>query len=124
VRSTRYMTASVSRYRPWDVVVVPFPYSDQTQATVRPGVIVSAPRLHQKTRQYYVAMVTNAKHTAWDGDVAVSNLKGAGLPAPSVVRPAKLATFDESTIVRAVGSLPTKDRAEVLKSLTAFLASS
>jgi mRNA interferase MazF len=118
------MTASVSRYRPWDVVVVPFPYSDQTQATVRPGVIVSAPRLHQKTRQYYVAMITNAKHAAWDGDVEVSNLKGAGLPVLSIVRPAKLATFDESAIVRAVGSLPTKDRAEVLKSLSAFLASS
>jgi mRNA interferase MazF len=64
-------------------------------------------------------MITNAKHAAWDGDVEVSNLKGAGLPVPSIVRPAKLATFDESAIVRAVGSLPTKDRAEVLKSLGA-----
>ena len=69
-------------------------------------------------------MVTNAKHTAWEGDVEVSNLKGAGLPVASVVRPAKLATFDESAIVRAVGSLPTKDRVEVVKSLTAFLADS
>jgi mRNA interferase MazF len=69
-------------------------------------------------------MITNAKHTVWDGDVEVSNLKGAGLPVPSVVRPAKLATFDESTIVRVVGSLPTKDRHDVLKSLTAFLADS
>ena len=117
------MTASVSRYRPWDVVVVPFPYSDQQQATVRPGVIVSAPRLHQKTRQYYVAMITNAKHAAWDCDVEVSNLKGAGLPVPSVVRPAKLATFDESAIIRAIGSLPTKDRAKVLESLQGFTAS-
>ena len=69
-------------------------------------------------------MVTNANHTAWDEDVEVSNLKGAGLPVASVVRPAKLATFDESAIVRAVGSLPTKDRVEVVKSLTAFLADS
>jgi mRNA interferase MazF len=118
------MTASVSKYKPWDVVVVPFPYSNQAHATVRPGVIVSAPRLHQRTRQHHVAMITNAKHTAWDGDVEVSNLKGAGLPVASVVRPAKLATFDESAIVRAVGSLPTKDRVEVVKSLTAFLADS
>jgi hypothetical protein len=69
-------------------------------------------------------MITNAKHTAWDGDVEVSNLRGAGRPVASVVRPAKLATFDESAIVRVVGSLPTKDRAEVVKSLTAFLADS
>lgn len=121
---TVHMTSSAgSRYRPWDVVVVPFPYSEQQQSVVRPGVIVSTPRLHQKTRMYYVAMVTNAAHAPWDGDVAISNLKGAGLPVPSIVRPAKLATIDESAIVRAVGSLPTKDRAKVLDSLSAFLAS-
>jgi mRNA interferase MazF len=72
---------------------------------------------------YYVAMITNAQHAAWVGDVSISNLKGAGLPVPSIVRPAKLATIDESAIIRAVGSLPTKDRAQVLESLKAFLAS-
>jgi mRNA interferase MazF len=118
------MTSSaVSRFRPWDVVVVPFPYSEQRQSVVRPGVIVSTPRLHQKTRMYYVAMITNAQHQAWEGDVPISNLKGAGLPVPSIVRPAKLATIDESAIVRAVGSLPTKDRAKVLESLHGFLVS-
>ena len=116
-------TSAVNKYRPWDVVIVPFPYSEQQQSVVRPGVIVSTPRLHQKTRMYYVAMITNAQHAAWDGDVEVSNLKGAGLPVPSIVRPAKLATVDESVIVRAIGSLPSKDRVKVLESLTAFLAS-
>lgn len=55
------MTASaVNKYRPWDVVIVPFPYSEQQQSVVRPGVIISTPRLHQKTRMYYVTMITNA----------------------------------------------------------------
>ena len=118
------MTASAgSKYHPWDIVIVPFPYSEQQQSVVRPGVIISTPRLHQKTRMYYVAMITNAQHAPWDGDVEISNLKGAGLPVPSIVRPAKLATVDESVIVRAVGSLPAKDRAKVLESLTAFFAS-
>jgi mRNA interferase MazF len=71
---------------------------------------------------YYVAMITNAQHAAWAGDVPISNVKGAGLPVPSIVRPAKLATIDESALIRAVGSLPTKDRTKVLESLKAFLA--
>lgn len=71
---------------------------------------------------YFIAMITNAQHAPWDGDVPVSNLKGAGLPVASIVRPAKLATIDESAMLRAVGSLPTKDRAKVLESLHAFLA--
>lgn len=68
-------------------------------------------------------MITNAQHAPGDGDVEISNLKGAGLPVPSIVRPAKLATVDESVVVRAVGSLPTKDRAKVRESLAEFLAS-
>lgn len=91
-----------SRFKPWDVVVAPFPYSEPQQSVVRPGVIVSTPRLHQKTRMYYVAMITNAAHAPWDGDVAISNLKRAGLPVASIVRPAKLATVDEAT--RAMGN--------------------
>jgi mRNA interferase MazF len=71
---------------------------------------------------YYLAMITNAQHAAWEGDVPISNLQGAGLPVPSIVRPAKLATIDESAMIRAVGSLPTKDRTKVLESLRAFLA--
>jgi mRNA interferase MazF len=118
------MTASApGRYRPWDVVVVPFPYTEQPAASVRPGVVVSTPRLHQKTRMYYIAMITNAQHAPWDGDVPVSNLRGAGLPVPSIVRPAKLATIDESAIIRAIGSLAARDRNRVLDSLRAFLAS-
>lgn len=70
-----------------------------------------------------MAMITSARHELWDGDVSVSNLAGAGLPVPSRVRPAKLATFDESAIVRVIGSLPTKDRVVVLESLRAFVAS-
>ena len=70
-----------------------------------------------------IAMVTNAAHGPWDGDVAISKLKGAGLPVASIVRPAKLATIDESASVRSVGSLPAKDRVKVLESLAAFLAS-
>jgi mRNA interferase MazF len=118
------MTRSAgSKFRPWDVVVVPFPYAERTQSALRPAVIVSTPRLHQRTRMYYVAMVTNARHEPWDGDVPISNLKRAGLPVPSIVRPAKLATIDESAMERAIGSLPAKDRVEVLASLREFLAS-
>jgi mRNA interferase MazF len=72
---------------------------------------------------YYVAMIANVQHAAWEGDVRMSNLKGAGLAVASIVRPAKLATIDESAVLHAVGSLPTKDRARVLESLQAFLAS-
>lgn len=42
----------------------------------------------------WVAMITSAENRAWDSDVTVSNLSVAGLPAPSVIRAAKIATID------------------------------
>jgi hypothetical protein len=39
-------------------------------------------------------MITSAEHSGWLGDVAISDLDRAGLPAPSIVRPAKIATIE------------------------------
>ncbi len=42
----------------------------------------------------WVVMITSAENRAWPGDVAITALSRAGLPAPSVIRPAKIATID------------------------------
>ncbi|NJD30894.1 MAG: type II toxin-antitoxin system PemK/MazF family toxin [Gammaproteobacteria bacterium] len=111
-----------SKYRSWDVVLVPFPYTDRTHAKVRPAVVVSASTLSDSAGMYYVAMITSAAHPAWQGDVPVSDLRAAGLPAASVVRPAKIATIDERALIRAIGKLPKSDREQVASSIHRFLA--
>ena len=117
------MTSSVrSKYRPWDVVLVPFPYTERAHARVRPAVVISASALAKATGMHYVAMITNAAHRAWTGDVPVSDLRAAGLPVASVVRPAKIATIDEQALIRVVGTLPKADRARVSASIHKFLA--
>ncbi len=116
------MTSSrTSRFRTWDVVLVPFPYAEQARHRVRPAVVVSSPVLSKQTGMYYVAMITNAAHEAWPGDVRVSDLAAAGLPIASVVRPAKISTIDEQALIRRLGSLPRTDRMHVAKSLRDFL---
>ncbi len=72
-----------------------------------------------------VAMITNAAHRPWVGDVdpsigAIST--GAGLPVASVVRPAKIATIDQQALIRRIGSLPKADRTRVAASIRKFLA--
>jgi mRNA interferase MazF len=57
-------------------------------------------------------MITSAKLYGWPGDVVISDLDGAGLPAPSIVRPAKIATIDAQDAAR-LGALPTSDREAV-----------
>jgi len=54
-------------------------------------------------------MITSEVHRGWPGDVVISDLDGAGLPAPSIVRPAKIATIDASD-AGLLGTLPLADR--------------
>jgi len=57
-------------------------------------------------------MITSAEHRGWPGDVVISDPSGAGLPAPSIVRPAKIATIDARDAAR-LGTLSPTDREEV-----------
>ena len=45
-------------------------------------------------------MITSARTRGWPGDVPVTSLSVAGLPAPSVIRPAKIGTLDASDATR------------------------
>ena len=65
-------------------------------------------------------MVTSAGNREWPGDVVVSNLTEAGLPAPSVVRTAKIATIEASDAER-IGCLPRVDRLHVMGALRSSL---
>ena len=81
-------------FEPWDIVRVPFPYTDRPVRQRRPALIVAAGDLQTAHGLLWLAMITSAEHRGWPGDVVISDLSGAGLPAPSIVRPAKIATID------------------------------
>ena len=66
-------------------------------------------------------MVTSADNPRWDCDIAVSDLKGAGLPAPSLVRAAKIATAQADRILRRIGKLAPKDAHAVAAELKALM---
>jgi mRNA interferase MazF len=109
-------------FAPYDVVVVPFPYSDRLAEKRRPAVVISSPALEQQQGLVWLAMITSADNRAWHSDVTVSNLATAGLPAPSRVRPAKIATVDGERILRRIGKLSTKDARAVAAQLKKFTA--
>jgi mRNA interferase MazF len=56
-------------------------------------------------RLVWLAMVTSADNAGWPCDIAIDVLSDAGLPAPSIIRPWKLATVDASRIVRVAGRI-------------------
>lgn len=104
----------------WDVVKVPFPYANRPVLQRRPAVVVSVPIAAGAPDLLWVLMVTSAAHRGWPGDVVVSDLAEAGLPAASVVRCVKIATIEARDTER-IGRLPSGDRASVAECMRSGL---
>jgi mRNA interferase MazF len=96
-------------FRPFDIVVVPFPYSDRLAEKRRPALVVSHADLPVRLKRVWVVMITSTPH-ADIGDVALEDLKAAGLPVASTIRASKLATIDVDRVIRVVGRLSDDDQ--------------
>ena len=107
----------------FDVVVVPFPFTDRATARRRPALVLSDRVAFNVGMDHAVlAMITSAAHSDWPLDVIVTDLKAAGLPLNSVVR-MKLFTLDQQLIIRKAGSLAAKDRQAVTTAVKKLLKS-
>ncbi len=105
--------------QPYDVVVVPFPYSDIAGEKRRPAVVVSAPELEMEQGRLWLAMVTSTPGPLQRGDALIADLAAAGLSVACRVRAGKLATLDSSRILRRAGALAQPDRETVHTALQA-----
>ena len=105
----------------WDLVKVPFPYTNRPVQQRRPALVVAVPDAPGAPDLLWVLMVTSAAHRGWPGDVAVSDLRAEGLPAAAVVRSAKIATI-EAGDAEPIGQLPPGDRALVIQAMRGNLA--
>lgn len=81
-------------FEPGDVVKVPFPYTDKATRQRRPALVIAAGPLQLDHSLLWVLMITSVANRGWTGDVSVSALAKAGLPVPSVIRTAKIATIE------------------------------
>jgi mRNA interferase MazF len=113
-------SADDGRFDPFDVVVVPFPYADRLAEKRRPALVISNRKLAAHGL-IWVAMITSAGNQSWSSDVAIADLKRAGLPAPSVVRPAKIACIEPGRIDRRIGRLDKNAARAVGQKLRGFL---
>jgi len=112
----------MTSFNAWDVVSVPFPYTDRHVRQRRPALVIAADKLQADHGLLWLLMITSAENRKWPGDVPVSDLKAAGLPAASVVRPAKIAAID-ALQAQYLGVLPAKDRKAVISYVSKTLAS-
>ncbi|RME20228.1 MAG: type II toxin-antitoxin system PemK/MazF family toxin [Deltaproteobacteria bacterium] len=97
----------------FDVVRVPFPFTDRTASKNRPALVLSGSKsFNSRARHSVMAMITSASHGDWSLDCKIEDLRSAGLPAPSKVR-FKLFTLDHRLVRGRLGRLAARDREKV-----------
>jgi len=104
-------------FEAFDVVGVPFPFTDRSTTKRRPALVLSDARnFNKQVGQLVLAMITSARISSWPLDVEIEDLDSAGLPSPSVVR-MKVFTLDDQLVIRKAGVLSKKDTLAVLDTL-------
>jgi mRNA interferase MazF len=98
-----------------DLVSVEFPYSDLHGRKRRPGLVLSID--HQDV---LLARVTTRPPRS-DGDVPIVDWSSCGLPKPSTIRLAKLATVDTRLVLRRIGHIGLVDGKAVLQALSKWM---
>ena len=111
----------MAAFKVWDIVKVPFPYTDRPVRERRPALVVASNELDDRHGLLWVLMITSLENRGWPEDVTVSDLAFSGLPVPSVVRTAKIATIETRETAR-IGALPITNRVEVALQIRKTLA--
>jgi mRNA interferase MazF len=109
-------------YERFEVVRVPFPFTDRSATKARPALVLSsAAAFNEPAGQSVLAMITSAEMSARPLDVPVQDLMAAGLPAAPLVR-MKLFTLDHQLIRGRLGRLAKPDGEAVLDSVKRLLS--
>jgi len=112
----------MTSYKKWEIVLVPFPFSDLSSAKRRPALIVS-PDLYNAGRDVVIAYITSQINSPVRlGDYKLQKWKEAGLPKISMVR-MKFATIDKAIIIKTIGELEDVDREKTEENLLSFFKS-
>lgn len=108
-------------YKKFDVVVLPFPFSDQINQKRRPVVIISSDKFNTQSNHVITAMVTTAKKSKWSFDTQIKDLKSAGLEVPCLIR-MKLFTADKELIIKKIGELSLSDQKDFIKNIDSIFS--
>ena len=112
---------NTTNYKFGDVVLVPFPFTDQTTTKKRPAVVVSSNQ-YSNDRPDLILMAITSQLSGYYriGEVVVTDWKAAALLKASMTKPI-LATVQKSLIIRTLGQLSLGDRSAIMDALRLIL---
>lgn len=111
----------MTTYEFGDVILVPFPFTDQSASKKRPAVVISSTAYHSDRPDVILMAITSqVRPTLTIGEIPVTHVDGSGLLKPSVIKPV-IATIERALIIRKLGRLHANDRRVLLNGLSMIL---
>ena len=98
------------RYTFGDVILVPFPFTDQSMTKQRPAVVISSS--HYNTARpdlILLAITSQVRASLAFGEALVADWQTSGLIKPSVFKPL-ITTIEQVLVIKRLGNLSTNDK--------------
>lgn len=105
------------RYSKHDVILVRYPFSDLSNAKVRPAIVVSAPH---SSEDILITPLTSKVGLLLDGEFVLSEWLAAGLNVSIAVKRG-VYTVHENLVIKVIGKLADVDAEQIEQSLRGWL---
>lgn len=99
----------MTAYKPGDVVLIAFPFTDFSTLKQRPCVVISSGEFNAIHNDVIVAAITSHVPEKLESDeylLSEAEQKACGLPKASMIRIGKIVTIDARLIRKSLGKLP------------------
>jgi mRNA interferase MazF len=109
---------STTGYEFGEIVLVPFPFTDQSGGKRRPAVIVSSAAYNRERIDLVIMAVTSqVRPSGGFGEAFVAGWHAAGLLKPSAIKPV-FTTIERGLVIRRLGQLTDQDRSALRQALS------
>ena len=104
-----------------DIILVPFPFTDQSTTKKRPAVVVSSSAYNAERPDLIIMAVTSQiKPASIIGEIIIQDWQPAGLLKPSAIKPV-ITTIEKSLVIKTMGHLEKNDQKSLQDSLNLIL---
>lgn len=99
----------MTAYEKGNVVLVPFPFSNQTTTKKRPAVVISSTAYNKQSSDIVIMAITSqTSKTYGTGECQIEDWQKAGLLKPSSIKPA-ISTVEKQLVLKRLGNLSSND---------------
>jgi mRNA interferase MazF len=104
-----------------EIVLVPFPYSNQQSAKQRPALVLSSSDFNSGPDAVLCAITSNLQNSDRSILINQSDMAKGNLLLPSRIKPGKLVSVEQSVIRKSVGRVSATVMHQVWKELDSLL---